>query len=82
MNLGEIKEFLKIDGNDDDALLTSFQKSAEEYLLNAGVVCDYTKELYKLAVKMLIGTWYENKDLNSERDLSICSLKNIIVQLR
>lgn len=62
MNLEEIKQFLRIDGDEDDTLIKSLQLAAEEYLSNAGAIKSYDRELYKLAVKLLISHWYENRD--------------------
>ena len=62
MGLDEIKLYLRIDTDDEDELLSSLQLSAEEYLLNAGIEKDYEKQLYKLAVKLLISNWYENRN--------------------
>lgn len=61
MEISEIKEFLRIDTDDEDSFLNILQKAAEEYILNAGVAIDYTKYMYKLAILMLIGHWYENR---------------------
>lgn len=61
MEITEIKLYLRIDGDDEDELLESLKLAAEEYLLNADIQKDYTKELYKLAVKILITSWYENR---------------------
>ena len=84
MGLDEIKLYLRIDTDDEDELLSSLQLSAEEYLLNAGIEKDYEKQLYKLAVKLLISNWYENR--NPVLTVSISkkleySLQHIIAQL-
>jgi uncharacterized phage protein (predicted DNA packaging) len=61
MELDEIKTFLRVDGTDEDGLIEGLQLGAETYLTNAGVTKDYANDLYKLAVKMLIIHWYENR---------------------
>lgn len=66
MELGEIKMYLKIDGNEEDTLLSMFKEVAEEYLLNAGIETDYNSKAYKLLVLMLISHWYTNRSLSSE----------------
>lgn len=63
MELITIKEYLRVDNDDENSLITSLQKAAEEYLLNAGIKKDYTRELYKLAILMLISHWYENRNI-------------------
>ena len=61
MDLEELKLFLRIDGEEEDSSIEGLQIAAEEYLTNAGIKKDYTKELYKLAIKILISHWYENR---------------------
>ena len=46
MNLGDLKFFLRIDHDEEDELINGLQLSAEEYLTNAGINKDYSKELY------------------------------------
>ncbi len=84
MNLDEVKQFLRIDWEDEDTLLTTLQMAAEEYLKNAGVNKDYTKALYKLAVQLLISHWYENRNtvlIGSISKKIEFSLQSIITQL-
>ena len=52
MDLEELKLFLRIDGEEEDLLIEGLQFAAEEYLSNAGIKMDYTKELYKLPIFM------------------------------
>ena len=61
MQLQELKDYLREDTEDEDKTIKSFQTAAEEYLTNAGVVKDYNKSLYKLAIKMLVSHWHENR---------------------
>lgn len=85
MELIYIKGYLKIDTDDEDILITSLQKAAEEYLTNAGVIKNYTKELYKLAVLMLISHWYENRRIvvvgSISKEIEM-SLSPLILQLK
>lgn len=82
MNLDEIKLFLRIDGNEEDTLIQGLQLAGEEYLYNAGVNKDYTKELYKLAIKILVGHWYENREVTGKADKLAFSLDTMILQLK
>ena len=61
LTLEEIKVFLKVDHEEEHMFIQGLQLSAEEYLSNAGIKKDYTKELYKLAIKILVSHWYENR---------------------
>ena len=82
MDLEELKLFLRIDGNDENLLIQGLQSAAEEYMLNAGVYKDYTKFLYSLAVKMLVGHWYENRSVVGKADKLAFSLDTMILQLK
>lgn len=82
MELTEIKQYLKVESNEEDMLLMSLQVAAEEYMSNSGVNKDYTKELYKLAIKLLIGHWYDNRVLVGKTDKLAFSLDSIIFQLK
>ena len=85
MDLEELKLFLKIDDNEEDILIQGLQLSAEEYLANVGVIKDYTKELYKLAIKILVTHWYENRAVETAgKNVSKIAfgLDTIIVQLK
>lgn len=83
--LEEVKLFIRADFDDDDTLIEGLMLSAEEYLSNAGVRKDYTKELYKLAIKLLVSHWYENREVEkvgkNVRKISY-SLESIMAQLK
>lgn len=85
MELSEIKTYLRVDGVDEDVLLAGLKLSSEKYLENAGVRQDYTNELYKITICMLISHFYENRQFeqvgNHVARMSL-SLDTIINQLR
>lgn len=85
MGLEELKLFLKIDDDEEILLIEGLQKSAEEYLNNAGIKKDYTKELYKLAIKILVSHWYENRAVETiGKNVSKVAfgLDTILIQLK
>lgn len=85
MELEELKLFLKIDDDEESLLIEGLQKSAEEYLNNAGIKKDYTKELYKLAIKILVSHWYENRAVETiGKNVSKIAfgLDTILIQLK
>lgn len=85
MDLEELKLFLRIDGEEEDSLIVGLKSGAEEYLTNAGINKDYSKDLYKLAIKMLISHWYENRFVeNVRKNVSKIAfgLDTIILQLK
>lgn len=85
MDIKELKEYLRIDFEEDDMLLRSLLSAAEEYLYNAGIKIDYKKPLYRLAIKLLVKHWYDNRDCvvagNVNNKLEY-SLNAILTQLR
>lgn len=85
MDLEELKLFLRIDDVEEDTLIQGLQLAAEEYMTNAGINKDYSKELYKLAVKILVSHWYDNRNVeNIGKNISKISfgLDTIITQLK
>lgn len=85
MELEELKLFLRVDGNEEDSLIKSLQASAEEYLTDAGIMKNYNKEKYKLAVKILVNHWYENRAVETiGKNVSKVAfgLDTILVQLK
>lgn len=70
LSLDEVKNYLRVDLEDDDALIQSFMTAAEMYLKNAtgkeypqtderGEKIPY--ELEKVYLNLLIAYWYENR---------------------
>ena len=84
MELEKLKEYLRVDDTEDDELISSLQTAAEEYLTNAGVEKDYKKELYTLAIKLLVSHWYGNRTIQYDKSLSGLrfSLDAIIIQMK
>jgi uncharacterized phage protein (predicted DNA packaging) len=80
--LEEVKEYLKVDGTDEDTEILGLIDAAEAYLTNAGVTKDETNELYKLAVKMLVVNWHENRQPIGKVDKLAFGLDSIITQLK
>lgn len=82
MIINELKEYLKIDSDDEDLTISGLQYAAQEYLSNAGININYEKELYKLAVKLLVSHWYDNRTILGKADKLPFSIDSIITQLK
>ncbi|KYH35837.1 phage gp6-like head-tail connector protein [Clostridium tepidiprofundi DSM 19306] len=92
MGITEIKEFLRLeqDYTEEDMFLNALIQASEGYIYNATGLngTDITDanqiELYKLAQKLLITHWYENREAISEKktDKIAFSLNSILVQLQ
>lgn len=46
---------------EDDQYVEGFIMASIEYLENAGVKANIESSLYKLAIKMLVAHWYDNR---------------------
>jgi uncharacterized phage protein (predicted DNA packaging) len=79
--LEEIKNYMRIDEDYDDNLINSLIEAANLYMVNAGVK-NFENDLYKLAIKMLVLHWYENREVIGEAKKLAFSLDNIITQLK
>ncbi|PFB40896.1 DNA-packaging protein, partial [Bacillus thuringiensis] len=63
LTVEEAKKYLRVDGDEEDDLITSFVIAAEIYIQNAtrqDVKLD--SKLAKLAARILISHWYENRE--------------------
>ncbi|EQC1536948.1 head-tail connector protein [Clostridium botulinum] len=90
MELNELKEYLRIEGEDEDITLSSLLFAAKSYIKNGtGLEEDMIKnneilELYKLCLKLLISHWYENRAIETTgpnfHKLSF-SMDSILIQL-
>ena len=62
ISLKEAKEYLRVDGDEEDTLITSLIAAAEVYLKNAtGKNFESTNELARLFCLVLVVDWYENR---------------------
>lgn len=85
MELEEIKQYLRIDHDEDDAMLATFKGMADEYIKNAVGQIDENRQIYKLANVILVGHWYDNRELVRIGNASYPiphSFESIIQQLR
>lgn len=84
VTLEEVKEYCRIDTDEEDNTLKLLIKNAEFYIEDASKnideMSDRTKEKAKLLALVLISDWYDNRSLNmkvSEKGrYSITSLLN------
>ena len=68
LQLEEIKEYLKIDFNDDDTFLGLLTEVAREYVVDAVGVCDESKARVKLLMLVLIAEMYEKRTMTVTSD--------------
>lgn len=83
LTLEEAKKYLRVDGDEEDELITSFIAAAEIYIKNAtSKNVDLKSELAKLAARILIAHWYENREVVGKAEQLAFSLQSILVQLQ
>lgn len=86
INLETIKNALRIDGTQDDALLQGYISAAKDYVANAITDSDEESEQlqsetkYKLAVILLVQFWYSNRTTDMKR--TPYQVLSLIQQLR
>ncbi|MGF9979350.1 head-tail connector protein [Viridibacillus arvi] len=96
--LNDLKEYLRIDGDDENTSLSSFLQATILYLENAGVTMpsDYylkvgEKDVYsehRLAVHLLATHFYENRNVINPTSIKVAQipipygLQSLILQLK
>lgn len=84
--LTEVKQYLRIDGTEEDSLLSSLIDAAQVYITNAigfdALVYADTYTLYTLAVCLLVAHWFENREVVGKADKLAYSLDSILFQLQ
>lgn len=70
LSVNEAKEFLRIDGNDNDIIIEGLIAGAEEYItITTGIASSLlaTSPLAKTTAKMLCALWYDSQQIDSEK---------------
>ncbi|MCM3730066.1 head-tail connector protein [Fictibacillus nanhaiensis] len=80
--LEHVKEYLRIDGADDNSLLDSLILAAKTFIKNAtGKDVDDLNDLHKLAVSLLVVHWFENRESVGKAYKLAYSLDSILFQI-
>ncbi|MDD0821560.1 head-tail connector protein [Bacillus cereus] len=83
LTLEEAKKYLRVDGDEEDDLITSFVIAAEQYIKNStSKNVNLNDELAKLAARILIAHWYENREPVGKTGKLSFSLQSILIQLQ
>ena len=81
--LQEVKDFLRIDGVEEDIFLASLISAAKIYIKNAtGVIAEETNDLHKLAINLLVSHSYEHRLPVGIGEKLAFSLESILFQLK
>ena len=80
--LEETKLYLRVDGTEDDGMITNLLTSAAMYIENAIGEVNSESDLYKLAMMLLVCHWYERREVVGKADALKFSLESILQQLK
>lgn len=87
LELKEVKEYLRVDIEEDDMLIQTLISAAVEYLKNA-TGKEYSDkeanyELEKIYLKLLIAYWYENRTPAGKVGENFCQMtRALLLQLK
>lgn len=84
LTIAEAEEYLRVgpDAVPDEATIQGLMLAAEGYFVNAGCQLNADDEVAKLAEKMLISHWYENREPVGVANKLAFGLDGIILQLQ
>ncbi|SDY84620.1 head-tail connector protein [Thermoactinomyces sp. DSM 45892] len=84
MDIKDMKTFLKIDHDDEDAIIEGMILAGREFIRNAAGEVNESSELYKLCLKLLVTHWFDNRNIfiNGWVNEVPFSLKAMIYQLQ
>ncbi len=84
MDLSTVKNYLKIDFDDDDELINMLIATAKEYIINAIGNFDESKSSHKLLLLSIVANLYEDRSFMSPKSNEKTSypIKSLITQLQ
>ena len=83
ITLDDAKNFLRVDGTEDDGLIQALIAASAAYIANAaGDTVDTTSPVYDQAQRILVVHWYENREPVGQANIMAYSLESMILQLR
>lgn len=80
-----LKEYLRIDGSEDDGILTLLVGAAKKDLTGSGVpepIAGFEDERYNLAVMLYVSLHYENRDPSIKIEKLNTAYQSIILKLK
>lgn len=84
MDLNTVKNFLRVDFDDDDDLINLLIDVAEEYITAAVGECDYMSARVKLLAMVIITDLYETRSMTTDKmsQKTQHTIRSIIAQLQ
>ena len=81
--LAAVKAYMRVDGDDDDAVILALLAAAKVYLINAGIRRPETgDDLYNLALWSLTLHYYDHRDAVGDEASFPTGLRPILTQLK
>lgn len=76
------KDYLRLDGTDEDIILKHLIETAKQYVHNAtNVTYSEDNHSYKMVVLLLVVRWYENRNLVGKNDDLDYTLSSMLLQI-
>lgn len=82
MTLQEVKDYLRIDGDEDDGILQLMMQAAEEFVTEAVGKYDETKARAKMLYLAAMQDIYENRTLTSTSTQGYSVSSNLTLMMR
>lgn len=71
MTLNDLKKHLIVDFDDDDGLIQAYMGAAIDYIQQTtGKTYDPAKEVWNLAIKILVKHWYDRREVELDGRLA------------
>lgn len=80
--LMSVKEYCRIDYDEDDALLCSFILAVDDYLAGAGCSREGHENLYDLIVADMVLRQYDGRDADTEHAATAPLVRAMLTQLK
>ncbi len=82
MLLNEVKDWLRVDFDYDDNMISSLIEDAKAYIYNAtGKVYDNDKRIHKRCLIFMVTQWYENREPTGKIDKMPFALESMLIQI-
>ena len=86
MTIEEVKDYLRVDGDDDDNIIRTMMEASKEYIISAVGEYDETDKTANLLFCAIVQNMYDNRELMQsdiqQRKAIEYAFKSIILQLQ
>ena len=86
MTIEQVKDYLRVDGDDDDNIIRTMMEASKEYIVSAVGEYDETDKTANLLFCAIVQNMYDNRELmqsdRQQRKAIEYTFKSIILQLQ